>query len=81
MCENLSLYLICKKCQVTFLQPSLVKRVVYGLEVFSFYKYHDIEELIKTKHTIIGSEIFKYLQIYHLKNLHMNLHTMIIYTQ
>ncbi len=68
MCENLSLTHICKHCQTTFLKPSLYKRQLEnGIEVFSFYKYNEIKELLHTKHTDIGFYIYKILAINSLK--------------
>ena len=62
LCENLSLFIICKKCQKEFLTPSLITRSLEdGFKIYSFYRYSDIENLIKTKHTFIGSFVYKIL--------------------
>jgi competence protein ComFC len=61
LCESLSFKLICSQCQTRHLSPSLYKREIDDFEVYSFYKYRDIEELLTTKHTVIGSSIFKIL--------------------
>ncbi|MDQ7042622.1 MAG: phosphoribosyltransferase family protein [Sulfurimonas sp.] len=62
MCENLSLKHICKSCQKQYLTPSLYKRYLEdGTLVLSFYKYHEIKELLHTKHTDIGFYIYNIL--------------------
>jgi len=62
LCEVLSFTHICKKCQNTFLQPSFFKRkLTNNIEVFSFYKYQDIKELLHTKHTDIGYYLYSIL--------------------
>jgi len=53
---------ICKKCRTQYLTPNLFKRKLSsGLEVFSFYKYDDISDLIKTKNSYLGFYIFQIL--------------------
>ncbi len=62
LCGNLSFSLICKECRRDFLKPNLTKRILpNGLEVYSFYKYRDIEKLILTKHKFIGYFIYSIL--------------------
>ncbi|MDY0124503.1 MAG: ComF family protein [Sulfurimonas sp.] len=62
MCENLSFSHICKRCQNTFLTPSIHRRKILGtIDVISFYKYSDIKELLHTKHTDIGYYIYSIL--------------------
>lgn len=62
MCESLSLKHICPKCQTNFLTPSLYKRKLSnGIEVLSFYKYKEIQELLFTKHTDLGFYIYSLL--------------------
>ncbi|MBD3796644.1 MAG: ComF family protein [Campylobacterales bacterium] len=62
MCENFSYTHICKKCQNTFLQPSLYKRKIKDdIELISFYKYDEIKELLHTKHTDLGHHIYNIL--------------------
>ncbi|WP_281951310.1 ComF family protein [Nitrosophilus kaiyonis] len=62
ICERFSLKLICNSCQKEFLTPKLIKReIAKDFYVYSFYKYKEIEELIKTKHHFIGSFIFEIL--------------------
>ena len=51
---------MCPSCQESLLSPELFTRTLStGIEVTSFYPYHDISSLIQTKHTFIGHEIFK----------------------
>ena len=62
ICESLSFSHICQKCQNSFLSPSLYKRKIFGkIPVYSFYKYHEIESLLLTKHTHLGYYIYKIL--------------------
>lgn len=62
ICENLSLSHICKKCQNTFLTPSIYRRKILGdIEIISFYKYDEIKDLLHTKHTDLGYYIYTIL--------------------
>lgn len=62
LCESLSLSHICRKCQNTFLTPSIYKRkILNDIEVISFYKYDDIKNLLHTKHTALGYYIYTIL--------------------
>ncbi len=62
LCENFSLSLICKRCQKEFLKPSFITRELKnGFKIHSFYRYGDIEDLIKTKHHFLGSFIYEIL--------------------
>ena len=64
ICKKFSLPIICKQCQNIFLKPNLSTRILPdGFKVYSFYKYSDIEELLKTKHTYLGSQVFKILSV------------------
>ena len=61
-CETFSLAHICSACQTTFLTPSIYKRKLSnGVEVFSFYKYDDIKQLLFTKHTDLGFYVYDIL--------------------
>ncbi len=60
LCSCLSLKHICQKCQSALLKPTISKReLVKGFYVISFYKYKNIETLLKTKHTFIGSYVYE----------------------
>lgn len=61
VCNSFSLRHICKKCLKGILAPSLLKREIDGLTIFSFYKYSEIAPLIHHKHKISGSFIFTQL--------------------
>ncbi len=62
LCSSWSLTHICKACQTENLQPSLYKRKIRGnIDVYSFYKYRDIEKLLHTKHTDLGFYIYSLL--------------------
>ncbi len=62
VCERFSLLHICKRCQQNLLHPRLRKReLLPGFEVYSFYGFSEIEELLLTKYHYIGSYIYKIL--------------------
>lgn len=62
LCQKISLSIICKKCQKTYLQPSIKKKeIITNFFVYSFYDYEDIKELIYTKYDSIGSQIYSIL--------------------
>jgi competence protein ComFC len=61
LCQKFSIKIICKKCQESFLQPSIKTRDVNGTTVVSFYNYSDIEELVYTKYDIVGSLVYDIL--------------------
>lgn len=62
LCKKISLPHICNACQQSFLKPTLSTRLIGDdFKVFSFYKYHDIASLLKTKHTHIGASVYKIL--------------------
>ncbi len=62
LCEHLSFSHICRKCQSTFLTPSLYRRkILHNIEVISFYKYDDIKTLLHTKHTDLGYYVYTIL--------------------
>jgi len=61
LCEKWNFFHICKQCQKTYLQPSIYKRNIDGLDVISFYKYSEIEHLLFTKHTALGYYVFQIL--------------------
>ncbi len=53
---------ICKSCQRLFLRPKLSKRTLScGIDVFSFYEYEEIKELLHTKHSDLGYHIYTIL--------------------
>jgi len=56
-CNSFSLEIICKKCQKRLLTPTIQKRD----DIVSFYKYEDIEILLKYKYHLFGSRVFKIL--------------------
>jgi len=60
-CHNLSFFTFCTICQTNLLQPSISKRTLGTLEVYSFFKYQNIEDLLLTKHTPQGFKVFKAL--------------------
>lgn len=61
VCNSLSFGHICNKCLNGALAPTLNTRDIDGLQVISFYKYSEIEPLIKYKHKMVGSFILKRL--------------------
>ena len=60
-CQCLSFRAFCKNCETNLLAPSITKRTVGTLDVYSFYKYSTIENLLLSKHTPQGYRIFKAL--------------------
>ena len=51
----------CQKCQKRLLKPTVTKRTLNDLEVYSFFKYQHIQDLLLTKHTPQGFKIYKAL--------------------
>ena len=60
-CHKLSIQIFCKRCQKKLLQPSISKRKIGSLDVYSFFKYQNIEDLLLTKHTSQGFIVYKAL--------------------
>lgn len=60
-CQCLSFRTFCKNCEINLLSPSISKRTIGTLDVYSFYKYSTIENLLLSKHTPQGYRIFKAL--------------------
>ncbi len=60
-CHKLSVTTFCKKCQERLLKPTITKRTINNLEVYSFFKYQHIQDLLLTKHTPQGFKIYKAL--------------------
>ena len=60
-CHKISFQTFCKRCQTNLLQPSVSKRVCGTLDVYSFFKYQNIEDLLLTKHTPQGFKLYKAL--------------------
>jgi len=62
ICSSWSLTHICKACQAENLEPSFYKRRIRGnIDVYSFYKYREIEKLLHTKHTDLGFYVYTIL--------------------
>ncbi|CAA6825824.1 MAG: Possible purine/pyrimidine phosphoribosyltransferase [uncultured Sulfurovum sp.] len=60
-CHKLNFATFCKTCQSNLLQPSVTQRTCGDLEVYSFFKYQNIEDLLLTKHTPQGFKLYKAL--------------------
>ncbi|NOZ90447.1 MAG: ComF family protein [Epsilonproteobacteria bacterium] len=60
-CHRLSWNTFCSRCQIKLLKPSISKRNIGSLQVYSFFKYQNIEDLLLTKHTPQGFLIYKAL--------------------
>lgn len=60
-CHTLSWQTFCVDCRSRLLQPSITKRQIGTLEVYSFFKYQHIEDLLLTKHTPQGFQLYKAL--------------------
>ncbi len=62
LCQRFSVAIICARCRNTLLQPTPLSRTLDNtLKVYSFYRYDDIADLIKTKHTHIGAAVYRIL--------------------
>ena len=62
LCSSWSTTHICKACRAENLDPSFYKRKIRGnIDVYSFYKYREIEKLLHTKHTDLGFYIYSIL--------------------
>jgi len=60
-CHKISFSTFCTKCRKNLLQPTITKRVLPTLDVYSFFKYQNIEDLLLTKHTPQGFKLYKAL--------------------
>jgi len=60
-CHKFSMATFCKRCQERLLQPTVTKRIINGLDVYSFFKYQHIQDLLLTKHTPQGFNIYRAL--------------------
>ena len=61
LCERLSFSHICTLCQERFLSPSLYKREIENVPVYTFYRYSEIKDLLFSKHSDLGFYIYKIL--------------------
>ena len=60
-CLNLSWQIICQKCQSELLRPSMRRRRIGAMDVYSFYNYGEIEKLLLSKYSFIGSAVLRIL--------------------
>lgn len=60
-CHKFTVQSFCDACQKKLLQPSVSKRQIGSLAVYSFFKYQNIEDLLLTKHTPQGFIVYKAL--------------------
>ncbi|CZE47301.1 ComF family protein [Campylobacter geochelonis] len=60
-CGRISLAIICKNCKEILRELSPKKREISGLNVYSFYAYSEIKELIHSKHHLHGLFVYKIL--------------------
>ena len=61
-CEEWSFSIICETCQDDFLKPSIYhRRIKKGLDVYSFYNYDEIQDLLKAKYYFFGDRILNIL--------------------
>lgn len=62
LCERFSWKLICPACRAEKLSPTLSRRsLACGLEVVSFYRFDEIDFLLKSKYEPVGSKIYTLL--------------------
>ena len=58
-CQNISFWIICKKCQNNLLHSSFNKRELQkDFFVYSFYHYDDLKLLLNSKYEFYGDKIF-----------------------
>jgi len=60
-CHKLSFAPICKECQELLLKPKMLKKEVGNLEVYSFFEYYHIANIVKSKYTQAGRGVYRYL--------------------
>ena len=60
-CHKLSISTFCETCQNNLLKPSITKRRFGSLDVYSFFNYQHIEDLLLTKHTPQGYQLYRAL--------------------
>ena len=60
-CHKLSIATFCETCQTNLLKPSITKQTFASLEVYSFFNYQHIEDLLLTKHTPQGYQLYRAL--------------------
>jgi competence protein ComFC len=62
LCSNFSIAIICKACNVRFLDVGLHKReLTDSFYNYSFYKYLDVKHLINTKYKFYGDRVYNIL--------------------
>jgi len=58
LCEELSFSIVCTKCKELFLTPEFFKRsLMSNFNVYSFYNFEAIKEIINTKYQFYGDRI------------------------
>jgi competence protein ComFC len=61
-CQTLSLNIICKVCQDSFLDSSFHKRELQkDFFVYSFYKFDEVKEFLNTKYQFYGDRVLNIL--------------------
>ena len=60
-CGAFSWQLVCAACQTKFLSPTPSKRENRGCDVYSFYPYSEIQELLKHKYSPLGTSLYALL--------------------
>ena len=61
ICHKLSIATFCVTCKTNLLKPSITKQKLGLLEVYSFFNYQHIEDLLLTKHTPQGYKVYRAL--------------------
>ncbi len=62
LCKELSFSIICTTCQSSLLIPSIKHRnISHNHLVYSFYRYSEVDSLLKTKYSYLGASIYKIL--------------------
>lgn len=79
-CNRFSLKIVCRHCEAKFLAPKITTTTLKcGLVVISFFDYHEIELLLKTKYEPVGYFIYNYLAKLTFKHFSKNFDSDTIY--
>jgi len=60
-CHRFTINRFCQECRKRLLTPSISKQKFNKFEIYSFFKYQEIEDLLLTKHTPLGFIVYKAL--------------------
>jgi len=61
ICNSLSISIFCKRCKESILKPTIRKKVINNLIIYSFYRYDSIKPLLLSKYKPEGFRILREL--------------------